>query len=217
LTGTAGTNENFLKNSELLQKTNKVDTNEEDAMHKIQKTSSSMNMHQYHNESDAILHFSDESEDDNAAQPPQIFSKNRPCISSIIITRKSASVKPLNPSVDQLSPVHEQKNEYFKMPYGLDLIKDVEGKNYIKWPLKCSLILLTKQDLIENVNSKKNLREVNKIQLKFFSYRKRLLNGTGLHIDIEPSLITRALPLILAPRCLCYSQCIKVLFCLNWL
>jgi len=116
LTGNAGTNEQFLKNSELLQKTNKVDTNEEDAVHKIQQTSSSMNMHQYHNESDAISLFSDESEDDNAAQPPQVFSRNRLCISSITITRKSASLNPLNPSVDQLSPVHEQKNEYFKMP-----------------------------------------------------------------------------------------------------
>ncbi len=43
---------------------------------------------------------------------------------------------------------------------GLDLIKDVEGKNYIKWALKCSLILFTKQDLIENciVKSKKSTR-----------------------------------------------------------
>ncbi len=79
-----------------------------------------MNIHQYHNESDASSLFSDESEDDNAAQPPQIFFENRPCTSSIIITRKAASVNPLNSSVDQLneqrpsSPVHEQTNEYFR-------------------------------------------------------------------------------------------------------
>jgi len=41
---TACTHEHCLKNSELLQKTNQVDTDEEDAVHKIQKKSSSMNI-----------------------------------------------------------------------------------------------------------------------------------------------------------------------------
>jgi len=33
---------------------------------------------------------------------------------------------------------------------GIDLILDIEGKNFLKWSLKCSLLIFSKEELIEN-------------------------------------------------------------------
>jgi len=33
---------------------------------------------------------------------------------------------------------------------GIDLILDIEGKNFLRWSLKCSLLIFTKEELIEN-------------------------------------------------------------------
>jgi len=66
---------------------------------------------------------------------------------------------------------------------GVDLIQDIEGKNYIKWSLKCSLHLFSKSDMMENclMRSSKTTRgeldpeKVNLLKSNILLFSKKLL------------------------------------------
>lgn len=50
--------------------------------------------------------------------------------------------------LDTLREKFEPEQEF--MYEGTDLIKDVDGKNFVKWALRCALLLFTRKELKEN-------------------------------------------------------------------